>query len=342
VRRFATSVLVGCFAAAVAHAQNVPGPPRATPAGGQNVRPFSTPVDPLARARQALDAGRGADALTALAPLRGRAARSPEALALRAAARFAGMDLPLEPDGARSATAAQRRDLLASAVTLTRWTTAHPDDALVLLTLGRAQLVLNALDLAERAFDGANRARPADARGWNDRAMVLVAQRRLADAEHCLVEATRWADRDPDPWSNLGAVRLARGDARGAAEAFQHAIERSAETARHHSDLGSARLAQGETAGAIRAYQRASELAPADGVILSNLGFSLSLADRLDEAAATLRRAVELAPRSVSAWNNLGAVLARRGERDEARRCFEHALGLDGADPRARANLDAL
>lgn len=310
--------------------------------GGGNVRPFSDVVEPLSAARVAIDRGASSQALEALRRFRARPAQRDELAALRAMAVLATIDLPLEPDSARSVAARQRGPLQGALLVLTRWAAAHSDDSLAHLLLGRGLLMTGRLEESERALELAARSRVDDPRALNDRAMVLVALRRLPEAELSLAAATRLAPRDAEPWSNLGAVRLARGDARGASEAFLHAVELEPGVARRHSDLGSAYLSQSDTGAAIRSYERASELAPGDGVVLSNLGFALSLADRLDLAESTLRRAVIASPTSVSAWNNLGAVLARRGQRDEARRCFERALGLDAADPRARANLSGL
>lgn len=347
MRGITVGLIVGCvLAVSVASAQPRSNGPRGEGrpgAPGTLIQPFSGPVETAApRARALVVAGREAEALAFIDRLPSRVRSRPDVGAVRAIARFSLLGVALEPGGARTASPPAQRELGAILATLTRWTSTQPEDSRAWLALGRVRLVRGDLAGADTAFESATRADASEPQALNDRAMVLVALRRLPEAERALLEATRRAARDAEPWSNLGAVRLARGDATGAIEAFRQAIELDPGRARFHADLGSALLAASETEAAIASYRRALGIATDDAVVLANLGYALSLANRLDEAVESLRRATTLAPRSVTAWNNLGAVLARRGESAEARSCFERARALDPEDPRARANLEAL
>lgn len=316
----------------------------AAPARAQPRRPQRavTAAVVAERARAMLADGRAADALAAIAAAPARQRTAPEVVAVRAIATFQTLGVRPEPSSLRSLSPSVRRDLEGVLRVLTPWVAAHEGDGPAALALGRAQLVRGDMEAAARSLDAATEALPQDPVAWNDEAMVLVALRRLPEAERCLGEATRLAPRDAEPWSNLGAVRLARGAADRAAEAFRRAIEVSPTEPRHHSDLGSALLAGGDLAGATASYQRAAALDPDNGVVLANLGYALAHGNRLDEALAVLQRAVERAPRSVTAWNNLAMVSLRRGDREGARSALERARAIDPADPRTRASLEAL
>lgn len=257
-------------------------------------------------------------------------------------AQFEQVSPALEPDGARALAPAARAELDRTYRALVTLTEQQPNAGEAWLLRGRAELSTNLLDASATSLEHATRLLPQDPTPTNDLAMVLVALRRLPDAERALVRATALAPNDAEPWSNLGAVRLARGSARTAADAFREAIRCAPTVARHPSDLGAALLAAGQPEPAARAFGDAVRLAPADPLFRANLGYALSLANRLDDALAELRRATELGPRSSTAWNNLATVLSRRGDRAGAEAALRRALEIDPSDARARANLEAL
>lgn len=257
-------------------------------------------------------------------------------------AQFEQISPLLEPDGARALAAPARAELDRVYRSLVALTEQQPTLGEAWLVRGRIELSTNALDTSATSLDSATRLLPRDPAPANDLAMVLVALRRLPDAERALVRATGLAPNDAEPWSNLGAVRLGRGNAQAAADAFREAIRCAPTVARHPSDLGAALLAAGQPEPAARAFGDAVRLAPGDPLFRANLGYALSLANRLDDALAELRRATELGPRSSTAWNNLATVLSRRGDRAGAEAALRRALEVDPTDARARANLEAL
>jgi DNA-binding transcriptional MerR regulator len=59
-------------------------------------------------------------------------------------------------------------------------------------------------------------------------------------------------------------------------------------------------------------------------------------------ARAAYERAIELDPGLAAAYTNLGSMLAAVGDLDGARDLFDEALGCDGDQPEAQANLAAL
>lgn len=268
--------------------------------------------------------------------------RAPNVQAVELRARFEALEAPLEPDSARVLAAASRAELTRVLRALDELCARAPEQGIAWLIRGRAALVSNALELSASSLERASQLLSRDPAPANDLAMVLVALRRLPDAERALTRATSLAPNDAEPWSNLGGVRLARGNARSAAEAFREAMRCAPTASRHVSDLGSALLAAGQAEQAARAYGDAVRLAPSDPVVRANLGYALAAANRLDDALAELRRATELGPRCSAAWNNLAIVLARRNDRAGAESALRRALEIDPNDTRARANLDAL
>jgi Flp pilus assembly protein TadD len=312
-------------------------------ARGGLITPGSRSVEGrVAAVRDAVEAGRYADAEALVARLPARVRNRDDVAWLSIRARHAMLNVPVEPGGIRALSAGAQADAAALARRVARYTQEHPDSAVAWLVRAHLEIAEGTLELALSSLDAYTRLRAADPVGANDRAMVLVALRRLREAEDALVTATQLGPRDAEPWDNLGAVRLARGEGESAVLAFERAVENARSSARYHSDLGSAYLATGHAERAVASYRHAADLAPTDGVILSNLGYALSVANRVDEALSALRHAVDVAPRSVGAWYNLGTVLARRGDNSGAADAFRHALAIDPNDSRSRAALDTL
>lgn len=310
------------------------------------IAPGSSRVEArIAQARALLDAGRFAEAETSVARLSARARLRDDVtwIALRARAGVLGVSSESGTTRSAASIAATRQaDLVTLGRRTARFTDAHPDDADAMLLRARVELASGALDAALASLDTVVRLRANDPVAANDRAMVLAALHRLPDAEQALVTVTQLAPHDADPWDNLGAVRLARGEGNAAVEAFTLAVQNAPAVARFHSDLGSALLATGHADQAVASYRHATELSPADGVLWSNLGYALALSNHLDDALATLRHAVEVSPASTGAWYNLGTVLLRRGDPTGAHAAFQHALAIDPNDARTRAAMDAM
>jgi tetratricopeptide (TPR) repeat protein len=77
--------------------------------------------------------------------------------------------------------------------------------------------------------------------------------------------------RDPEVWLFRGRYRTERGDCRGAAADFDHAISLAPSNSPAYSALALARLCLGDRAGARRAFERALEIDPAQPKIRESL-----------------------------------------------------------------------
>ncbi|HYE95725.1 MAG TPA: tetratricopeptide repeat protein [Rubricoccaceae bacterium] len=227
--------------------------------------------------------------------------------------------------------------------------------------------------LARRGLDaGAER---ADARVALGRALAGLDS--LAEAELQLEEAARLAPADARAAYWLGWVRLRRGNAPGAVEALQRAVENQPrftearvklaealvaagrpveavaeyeeavrrDPVRHPeawNNLGFLLLQRGDFTGARRALTQAIALDPRLVEARANLGAVALAEGQLEDAAAQLQAALRADPSYVPALGNLGVVRQRQGRNGEARRLFERVLALSPGDPQAAAHLRGL
>ena len=94
-----------------------------------------------------------------------------------------------------------------------------------------------------------------------------------------------------------GRERLERGNAAGAAEVLELAVEQEPEQASLHEALGRAYFARARLGAARRAFQRAVELDPTDDYAHFVLGRTLERQGKLAEAAKHLKLACALSPK---------------------------------------------
>jgi protein O-mannosyl-transferase len=141
---------------------------------------------------------------------------------------------------------------------------------------------------------------------------------------------------------DVGAARFARGDAAGAAQAFERvlALEPASEEARH--DLAELALATGDLATAEARFRALLALNPAYVPAWTGLGWTLHLAGRAVEAEEATRRAVALAPAYAPARINLSVQVLARGDRAGARAELEALLAVDPGAGLALGNLARL
>ncbi len=145
---------------------------------------------------------------------------------------------------------------------------------------------------------------------------------------------------DPAAHLNLGAIRLARMDAQGAAAELQTAVRLSPENPDGHNRLGSALLALGRTSDAIAQFRLALKLRPELQNARYNLARALIKAGQFEEATALYKQVVAAYPRDVQARIGLGELLYRQGKYQEALETFDAALEIDPDNDLAKKNRD--
>lgn len=105
---------------------------------------------------------------------------------------------------------------------------------------------------------------------------------------------------------------------KGAATAFQHAIELDSKNSDYHQNLALVLFRQRDFAAAEASYRAAIELKSDNAEYHSRLGIVLGLQDNWKEAEADFRRALELTADSPRYPANLAGALFRLGHRDKA------------------------
>lgn len=107
------------------------------------------------------------------------------------------------------------------------------------------------------------RADPASPRLHNELGSLLLAKGFPADAEREFLRAVRSDRRLYPAWYNLGLVRQARGDMRGATSAFRRTVDLRPGHPAAHFQLGLIYEDQGRTEAAIDHYARSLAINPA-------------------------------------------------------------------------------
>lgn len=133
------------------------------------------------------------------------------------------------------------------------------------------------------------------------------------------------------------AQRLDAGDA-----ALRASIRIEGSEYRSWARLGLNADARGDAAGAAAAFEEECRALDSLSDAWSNWGLALGKLGRLDEAEAKNRRALELNPGSISALGNLGKILYLQGRLAEAEAAYLKGIAQDPAWSQGRFNLAAI
>jgi len=137
---------------------------------------------------------------------------------------------------------------------------------------------------------------------------------------------------------NKGLYLEGTGDAVAAAAAYAKATEADAQYTAAFINMGNVRMERGDAAGALEAYTRALNVRPSAGTLKNIGGVHASLKD-YGKAAESYRRALELDPGSAEIRNDLGTVYWASGSFEEAVTCFREAMERDPSFALPRYNL---
>lgn len=194
------------------------------------------------------------------------------------------------------------------------------------------------------------------------RAIALLQQGGLAEAEVILQNILKQAPRHADAHHLLGVIAIQRGQheaatrfiaaaiqcnpgasmyynnycyALNAAGRFQEALSASERALQLDPDMpdahfnrGNALLGLGRAKEALAAYERTIQLRPHHVDAHFKMGSALLSARRSQEAERCFRRVIELSPRHAGAYNNLGVALVNTGRFDEALAACDRAIQL--------------
>ena len=217
-----------------------------------------------------------------------------------------------------------------------------PDNSEALHLLGVIALQRQSMATALEFLDRAIALRSDQPQYHNNRGNVLLALRRLGEAEAAFRRAT---DLDPtfaEAWFNLGVAVQTQGRLSEARAAYERAIAERELYADARNNLGGILQLEGRVAEAAECFRRALALQPASLDVAGNLARALESLNQLEEARAIAERVLAVDP-SHPAAVLVAAILDRReGQPATARKRLEKLL--DGAPPpvveaNARAEL---
>jgi len=122
-----------------------------------------------------------------------------------------------------------------------------------------------------------------------------------------------------------GSDLLARGDAEGARDALERALELRSHDPKVLGPLGQANYRLGKYDAAIVAWQRLVDESPAEPAARVNLGLAFLRAKRQSQAVRQLEIALDLNPDHKKAMGYLGLALLESGDPQRAREWFRKA-----------------
>ncbi len=222
-----------------------------------------------------------------------------------------------------------------------------PDDAnawfnlgLTRQKLGRSAEAYDALKRA-RLIDGGD---VAIARAL---ALAEIERQSWIDAVALLVEATQARPADAELRLQLGRAQRGMGNVPGAIESFRKALAldppgKLASTGTAALLLAETLQVQGDAAGAEDAANRAVQLRPGDASGWMLLGLARLSGGNFEGARQALEKARELAPQRADVLHNLGSAYLSLRDEPHAEEVFRAALAIDPNDADARAAIDTL
>jgi len=180
---------------------------------------------------------------------------------------------------------------------------------------------------------------PANTVARNNLGLLLLGQRRWAEAEAQFREAVRADPREALPRHNLGLALKARGRHEEAVAEFKAALRAPLSPARAstvHSSLADALLRLDRRQEAAAHAGRALALVPGNDSAAFTLGTSLLMDDRLAEAVEPLAQAARGLPAHAAAHTNLASALVGLGRYREALPVCQRLVAIVPDDPQAR------
>jgi len=198
------------------------------------------------------------------------------------------------------------------------------------LSLGSVFFERGYPETSEAFFQRALQDDPTSAEALYGLGSVYLQQQKTKEArnyfEHVLKLPASYPGTIPNAWNNLGILSAREGDAAGAIEFFQRALQIDPAHLVALLNLGNAYRQQKEWTEAKKALQRAFEVAPDEPEVNYSLGMVCAQLEESDRAEEYLKRAVSLRPVYPEALNNLGVLYLRTKKPEEAVHSFEESI----------------
>ena len=176
---------------------------------------------------------------------------------------------------------------------------------------------------------------PKDADGWYSLGRIKYTENRFQEAIQAFGECLKLDPKNVKTEDNLGLSQYGLGHVDQALAAYKTAIEWQANAAEKDPepfiDLGTLYLEQNRPQDALPYLREATQVAPEDAKGHEKLGKTYSMIEKLPEAQSELEKAVALAPDVASLHYMLGQVYRKEGMMDKAKAEFDRTTALNGA-----------
>ncbi len=206
----------------------------------------------------------------------------------------------------------------------------RPEDASILINLGRAQSDASELDAARASYARATELEPENANAFFNLGNVLSRQERFERAVTSYEAAIRLSPvKRADIYNNYGYALASLSRHADAIEAYKQSIAADPSFADAHNNLGVSQVFLKQAAPALESFRMAGGLGGklSDGFV--NRAGALFELDEIDDALECTRQAIELVPRDAEAWRIRGICLAAKGRHEDAMAALDHAVACD-------------
>ena len=184
------------------------------------------------------------------------------------------------------------------------------------------------LDAAETQFRISLRMDPRSFEGVEGLAVTLVGQNDLEGAELML---SKMIDLQKGYWrgyAEMGKYLYRHGRDEEAIPFFKQVTELAPDNALGWNNLGAAHYVLGNTRGAASAWQKALDIAPSQSMYI-NLGSMYYYLGQFEKSAEMQQKAIETAPDDYRIWGRLAAAYSQQQDKDaEATAAYEKAIVL--------------
>ena len=176
-----------------------------------------------------------------------------------------------------------------------------PDNARVLVLVGKIHLQADRFDEAEKSFRAALAVSDQNGDAWAGLADVYDSRKDSAQAEACYRRALNLNPQSPEAANGLGLALAKQGNAAEAKKFFEQAIAEKRDYAGAINNLGVLYIQQGKQNDAIAAFEYGISVAPQDETCYMNLGRIYAQQGKLDRARQTMQQLLEHKPDSETA-----------------------------------------
>lgn len=226
--------------------------------------------------------------------------------------------------------------------TLERLHLRTPGDVDATYQLGLVLEALNDPKTAIPLFETALAQRPQDASLLINLALAMVQTGRAKEAIPLYRRAEAVDPNNPVLREDLGVAYLQQNDLDGALREFRAGAALDPKSAQLAYDLGLALKLRDDLPGAIAMLQHAAALDPALADAPYTLGVIYMQQGRFEESAQSLRAAIALRPDDGDMWAMLGSVHKQAGQNTEAIEALRRAITIQPGQPGNHINLAAV